>query len=503
MSDSLEIRKGAILSYANVAFLFLIGLLYTPWLVNSIGADDYGLYTLAVSVINFFLLDFGLGTAISRYLAKYIAEGKPEKANSFLGTAYAVYCLIAAVMSIALIVVYLNIETIYSGLSEGQIGTFKSLYIVVAFYSVVSMPFLSQNGVLLANNNLVVLKACTLIQKAFVTLLTIIGVILGYGVFAIVFVTAMGNLLFIAVKMVLIRRLTSLRGAMRLANKKDAKDLALFTGWVSISQVCERCNWMLMPSILGVMSNSFEIAVFGLVNQLQGYVWNIADALGSLFLPKVTKLLMVDSSGKALTDLMIKFGRIQVMIVGGVVFGFALIGNQFVDLWMGDGYDGLWIGALAVMLVYLLSVPMQIASTAMTVSNHVDLQAKIRMASAILTVILGVALSSSLGAVGASLAIAGGYLFSVGLRCAFYRSKLKVRLGSYFRQSYLPWLPVAVASSFLFFLVAKLVSLDGWPSFFLEGGLFLLFYCVLCWFFVMNDFEKGLVKSLFSAERRS
>ena len=288
MSDSLEIRKGAILSYANVAFLFLIGLLYTPWLVNTIGADDYGLYTLAVSVINFFLLDFGLGTAISRYLAKYIAEGKPEKANSFLGTAYAVYCLIAAVMSIALIVVYLNIETIYSGLSEGQIGTFKSLYIVVAFYSVVSMPFLSQNGVLLANNNLVVLKACTLIQKAFVTLLTIIGVILGYGVFAIVFVTAMGNLLFIAVKMVLIRRLTSLRGAMRLANKKDAKDLALFTGWVSIGQVCERCNWMLMPSVLGVMSNSFEIAVFGLVNQLQGYVWNIADALGSLFLPKVT-----------------------------------------------------------------------------------------------------------------------------------------------------------------------------------------------------------------------
>ena len=70
MLDSREIRIGAILSYGNVALLFLIGLLYTPWLVNSIGADDYGLYALAVSVINFFLLDFGIGTAISRFLAK-------------------------------------------------------------------------------------------------------------------------------------------------------------------------------------------------------------------------------------------------------------------------------------------------------------------------------------------------------------------------------------------------------------------------------------------------
>lgn len=133
-----------------MALLFLIGLLYTPWLVNSIGADDYGLYALAVSVINFFLLDFGIGTAISRFLAKYVAEGRLDKANSFLGTTYVVYLLITAIMSVILIVVYANVGTIYSGLSGAQVQTFKSLYIVVAFYSVISMPFMSQNGVLLA-----------------------------------------------------------------------------------------------------------------------------------------------------------------------------------------------------------------------------------------------------------------------------------------------------------------------------------------------------------------
>ncbi len=503
MLDSREIRIGAILSYGNVALLFLIGLLYTPWLVNSIGADDYGLYALAVSVINFFLLDFGIGTAISRFLAKYVAEGRLDKANSFLGTTYVVYLLITAIMSVILIVVYANVGTIYSGLSGAQVQTFKSLYIVVAFYSVISMPFMSQNGVLLANNNLVALKACALVQKLFVTLLTIAGIALGYGVFAIVFMTAVGNLLFIFVKAILIKRLTRLRGTIRLANKEDAKDLVFFTGWVSVGQVCERCNWTLMPSILGVMSNSFEIAVFGLVNQIQGYVWNIADALGSLFLPKVTKLLIVDSSGRGLTELMIKFGRIQVMIVGGIVMGFALLGERFVDLWIGEGYNGLWIGALAVMLVYLLSVPMQIASTAMTVSNHVDLQAKVRMFATILIVALSIPLSSAWGALGASLSIAVGYLLSTALRCALYRSKLKVKLRRYFRQVYSRWLPAALIAALFSGLVIRFVSLSGWIGFLVDAAVLLLAYCTLCWLLVMNDYEKCLVKSLLPMKKGS
>lgn len=496
MTGNSEIRYGAILSYVNVALLFLIGLLYTPWLVDSIGADDYGLYTLAISVINFFLLDFGISTAISRYLAKYISEGRIDRANSFLGTTYVVYCLITAIMLIILIMVYANMKCIYAGLSESQLATLKSLYVVVAFYSVVSMPFLSQNSVLLANNSLVALKACSLVQKLFVTLMTIVGVALGYGVFAIVFITAVGNLLFIVVKIIMIRKISKIRVNIRNANKEDAKDLVLFTSWVSMGQICERCNWMLMPSVLGVVSNSFEIAIFGLINQIQGYVWNIADALGSLFLPKVTKLLMRDSSGKELTQLMIKFGRIQVMIVGGIVVGFILVGKQFIDLWMGNEYSGLWVGSLSVISIYALSVPMQIASTAMTVSNHVNLQAKAKMIAAISTVTLGFILAQAYGAVGASLAIAVGSLISLIVNCFFYRSKLKVKLKEYFKQVYLPWTPVASVSFVFSYIVISAVSFTGWMGLLFKGGIFLLLYCLSCRLFVMNDYEKSLFTPL-------
>ena len=79
MNSSKQIKLGAVLSYASIAINILSGLLYTPWMINQIGQNDYGLYTLANSVITLLMVDFGLSSATARYLSKYNAEGKKEE----------------------------------------------------------------------------------------------------------------------------------------------------------------------------------------------------------------------------------------------------------------------------------------------------------------------------------------------------------------------------------------------------------------------------------------
>lgn len=56
-----QYKTGAILSYSSVVFNTVAGLIYTPWMISCIGADDYGLYTLALSVVNFFYWILGSG----------------------------------------------------------------------------------------------------------------------------------------------------------------------------------------------------------------------------------------------------------------------------------------------------------------------------------------------------------------------------------------------------------------------------------------------------------
>ena len=79
-----QLKMGAMLSYFTMAFNIVAGLLYTPWMVDKIGQADYGLYTLANSLIAIFMLDFGLGYAVSRYIAKYRAECRNDTISNIM-----------------------------------------------------------------------------------------------------------------------------------------------------------------------------------------------------------------------------------------------------------------------------------------------------------------------------------------------------------------------------------------------------------------------------------
>ena len=105
-NSSKQIKIGAIISYISIVVNIVAGLLYTPWMIDKIGESDYGLYTLANSLITLFLIDFGLSAAVSRYLATYRAEGKEEAANRFLGAVYKLYLIIDSVIFLLLIILF-------------------------------------------------------------------------------------------------------------------------------------------------------------------------------------------------------------------------------------------------------------------------------------------------------------------------------------------------------------------------------------------------------------
>jgi O-antigen/teichoic acid export membrane protein len=53
-----KIKRGALMSYIAIAVNILAGLLYIPWMVGQIGKDNFGLYTLATSLISMFCVLF-------------------------------------------------------------------------------------------------------------------------------------------------------------------------------------------------------------------------------------------------------------------------------------------------------------------------------------------------------------------------------------------------------------------------------------------------------------
>lgn len=497
-----QIKTGALISYATTAVTLLLGLLYTPWMIDVIGTDNYGLYSLSLSVASILTMDFGIGIAVSRFLSTYYAKGEIEKAHRYLGVAYKVYLAIAALAMVAFVVIYFNIDAIYASLSTTELSTFRALYIVMAMYSVISIPFLAQNSILISNEQFVALKTCTLVQKIASAILTIFALLAGMGVFALVTVNAIVNLSVIAFKAIYIQAKTKSRAIWSKPPKGTYRNFASCTGWSTVTQLWQSSTFGIMPSILGIVSGSYAIATFGIAKQLEGYVSTISDSLGSLFMPTVARLLESEKPGEGLTRLMIKVGRIQVYIVGLVITGFVCFGRDFISVWMGEGFESVWMCAILIIAPSLLSVPQQVGGTALAVSKHVKSRAKSEIVAACISIALGFLFGAHFGAIGGCIAISSALIFNRVVLNVLYRTRLEIQLRRFYHETYVSWAFIVIPLMLLGFIASAFLPLSGWPKLGFEVAVYTAIYCVACWKFTFNDYEKDLVKSVFVRFRK-
>lgn len=492
-SSSKEIKLGAVISYATTVISLVLGLVYTPWMIDVIGQSHYGLYSLAVSISGLLTMDFGISIAVSRFLSVFYAKGETEKAHRYLGTAYVVYLCLAVVVAVAFVVVYLYLDKIYASLSDSELELFRYLFAIMALYSVISIPFLSQNSVLISNEKFIFLKASGLVQKLFTAGLTIVCLLLGMGVVALVAVNAIVNVALIAAKVVYLRKKTPTKAVFAGLTSNLFRDFLSYTGWSSITQLWQRVNYALIPNILGMVSGSISIAIFQIASQLESYVYTISDSLGGLFLPRVANLLERDKPGKAITDLMIKIGRLQVYIIGLICLCLICFGMDFVRVWLGEGFDEVWTCACLIILPSMLTVPQQIGSTALTLTSDVRAKALGELLSSAICIVLGVVLGASFGATGACAAICAGILASRVVCNVLYVSRLKLDFRRFLIQTYFPWLLIALVLGIAGLFLSSVLPVGGWLKLCIEVAVFASLYCVACWKLAFNQYEKDIV----------
>lgn len=489
-----QIKRGAILSYVAIAVNILAGLLYTPWMVQQIGQDNYGLYTLATSLISMFLIDFGLSAAVSRFVSRYNAEGDQDSVNNVLGLTYKIYLLIDFVILFVLIIVYLNLDLIYNKLTPNELSAFRVVYIIAAAFSILSFPFTTLNGILTSYEKFAELKICDIFNRISSVLFIIFALLNEYGLYALVTANAISGIATILLKLIIIKRKTSVKANLNFKSKVMVREIFSFSIWSAIVSIAQRFIFNITPSILGSVSGAASIAVFGIASYLEGYVYTIASAINGLFLPKVTRIVIKDNASANLLQLMIKIGRIQLSIIGIITIGFITIGKDFVILWMGEEYILSYYNTIFLILPSLFYLPQQIGNTAIVALNKVKLQAYVFIVMAIVNMLFSIVLSYFWGSLGASLSICISYFIrNVGMNVIYHKS-LKINIFIFFKECYirlllplLSTLVIGLGTNFIF-------SGVSWFNLILKGSIIVVTYILLMWIKGFNQYEKDLVK---------
>ena len=485
-----QIKFGAVLSYISIAVNIISGLIYTPWMVETIGKSQYGLYTLANSVITLFLVDFGLSAATSRYLSRYNAEGDREGAERFLGAVYKLYLLIDGVILLILASVFILMDRIFVNLTAVELAQFRVVYAISAVFSLINFPFVTFNGILTAYEKFVPLKIADLLYRLCNVGFTVLALLLGYGLYALVTVHAVAGLLVLVFKYITIRKTIPVRVDFTNSGKKIYQDIFGFSVWTTISSLASRMVYNVTPSILGIVANSTAIAVFGVVTTIQGYAYIITTAINGMFMPRISRIMSRADAGDHLNQLFVGVGRFQFVLNGLIVTGFAVVGRNFICLWMGEDFVQAYSGILLVLIPGLFYNALQIANTTMIVENKVKITAIIHVMTGVINICLSFPLSKYFGATGACISIFVAHCVRDVVCHIIYHRELPLNIPRFMKDCYLKMSVPILVTIACGAVLNRCIPDGGWGNFLIKALITAVIYALATACFALDKQER-------------
>ncbi|WP_417130422.1 oligosaccharide flippase family protein, partial [Parabacteroides faecis] len=403
-----QLKAGALLSYVVLGLNTLIGLLYTPFMLRMLGQSEFGLYSLAASVIAYLtVLDLGFGNAIVRYTAKYRAEGKQEEQYEMFGMFFLLYLFISALAFILGVLLVANVDCLFdTHMTVDEMGKMRLMLLLMAFNLAFTFPMSIWGAIITAYENFVFQKIINIARILLNPIVMIVLLLFGYKAVAMVVVTTFFNVATLVINWIYCKRKLHVR--LRFTHFKWGflKEVSIYSFWIFLNAIMDRIYWSTGQFVLGIFQGAAVVAVYAVAIQLHNLYIMFSTAISGLFLPKVTAMVTRNEDSKVISDLFIRTGRIQFIVIAFVLAGFIIFGRQFIQLWAGEGYENAyWISLL---FFIPLTVPLiqNLGITILQARNEMKFRSILYVIIAIASLGLSIPMAKSYGGIGCAFATA-------------------------------------------------------------------------------------------------
>ena len=490
-------KAGVILSYVSIFLSVAISLVYTPFLIRSLGQAQYGLYGLVNTVIVYFtVFDFGFGNAIIRYSAKYRALGDEESQKKLNGMLLILYTVIGLVVAILGVVLALNTGAVFQGLTAEESGIMQTLIIIAVFNVALSFPFTVFKSLIKAYEKFIFARVMEIVLHVIKPLTIVIILLLGYKAIGIVLGVTVITIVLNIIKMTYC--FTKLNIKFKIPKSiqewKGLKGISVYSFYVFLNLIVDRLFWSTGHFVLGIVQTSVAIAIFSLAIQIVNYYKLFSTSMASVFLPQISQIAGKKENNymAKLSSLFNRTGRLQFYIIALVLTGFIFFGRQFINLWAGSDYDQAYI--IILILIIPLSIPLiqNVGISILQGLNKHKFRSVIYLVVALVNAGISVPLAMKWGPIGSAIAtsltltigpvfIINIYYVKLGLDIkGFWISILKI----------LPSLIIPIGAGFLLNYVFETNKII-WLA--LSIFLYTIIYVISVWFISMNKYEKELI----------
>ena len=493
MKISNERKAGVILTYLNMIIGTIVPFLYTPVMLRLLGQAEYGLYGLSSSVTSYLsLLSLGLGSAIVRYMMKYRANEDKKGFDSIAGLFLFLYSIIAVVTIVCgFAFTQLTGVLFGEGLTEIEVQKMNILLIVMSVCTAVAFISSVYTSIITCFEKYVFIKVLAVISTIVVPILNILvlyvgGASVGMAVVSLALqgVTCVVYIWYCSSKL-------NVHPTFKAMPFFELKDIFKYCAFVMIGIVADMLYWATDKVLIGAALGTVSVAVYNVGGTFQSLLQNLAHAVSNVFTPQVNRAVFKDEKMDSLSDLLVRIGRLQYLIISLALTGFTVFGRAFIQIWAGDGYEDAYF--VAILTMYPLAIPL-IESIAFAVISAKGMHRFRSVVYAILAIANAVStylLIPIMGIIGAALCTCVVFVVGHGIIMNWYYYK---KVGLDIPRFWINILKMSIVPACLttLFLIVDL-KLENIGQFFAGVILYTALFAVLSWFISMNSYEKNLI----------
>ena len=250
-----QLKAGAALNYVVILLNSLVGLLYTPYMLQMMGQSEYGLYSLVASVISYLtVLDLGLGNAVIRYTAKFRAEGKLTEQYEMFGMFFILYIGIGVVALVAGSALYFNVDTMFGDtMSALELAKARIMMLLLIFNLAFTFPMSIFGSIITAYERFVFPKIINISRIVLNTVVMVCLLKMGYKAVSMVVVQTLFNVLTLIINYLYCKKQLQIKMYFKKFKWDFLREVAIYSFWIFLNVIMDRIYWSTGQFVLGAM----------------------------------------------------------------------------------------------------------------------------------------------------------------------------------------------------------------------------------------------------------
>jgi O-antigen/teichoic acid export membrane protein len=492
-------KAGVVLSYISLGLGNLVGILYTPIMLSLLGKNEYGLYSLAMSIIGYLgLFNFGFTGSYMRFYAIRKAKNDELGIAKLNGMFLAIFTTIALMTFLAgIVLVYYSDSVLGSKLSVSELATGKILLTILVLNMCLSLPATVFYVYITAHEKFVFQKAIGLIQVILGPLTVLPILLMGYGSIGMVSVTAFLTVILNLANIYYCFKKLNIQFSFKDFDFSLLKEMSVFSSFIFLNVLIDQINWTVDNYILARVKGTASVAVYSVGASLNKYYMSFAVIIATVFIPQINKVVAEKNDNNELLVLMIKTGRIQFILLALIFSGFAIFGREFINLWVGNEYENAYYIGLILMVTATIPFLQSIGVEIQKAKNKHKFRSTTYFMIAIVNVIISIPLAKMYGGIGC--AIGTGISLIVGnvfIMNWYYHKKIGLNMKIFWKEI-IKFLPALFFPIILGFVIMMFFNVNQFFPLVFAIFIYTLCFIISMWFLGFNKYEKSLFVNVF------